>query len=34
MICPRGRLKLILIGSIDTTNALLNAIKAMVEVEK
>lgn len=31
---PRGRLKLILIGSIDTTNALLNAIKAMVEVEK
>jgi excisionase family DNA binding protein len=31
---PRGRLKLILIGSIDTTNALLKVIKAMVEVEK
>jgi excisionase family DNA binding protein len=31
---PRGRLKLILIGSIDTTTALLKVIKAMVEVEK
>ncbi len=31
---PRGRLKLILIGSIDTTGALLKVIKAMVEVEK
>ena len=31
---PRGRLKLILIGSIDTTAALLKVIKAMVEVEK
>jgi hypothetical protein len=31
---PRGRLKLILIGSIDTTNALLKVVKAMVDVEK
>jgi excisionase family DNA binding protein len=30
----RGRLKLMLIGSIDTTNALLKVIKAMVEVDK
>jgi len=30
----RGQLKLILIGSIETINALLNAIKAMVELEK
>jgi excisionase family DNA binding protein len=30
----RGRLKLILIGSLDTTNELLRVIKAMVEVEK
>ncbi|HEY6845471.1 MAG TPA: helix-turn-helix domain-containing protein [Terracidiphilus sp.] len=31
---PRGRLKLILIGSIESTSALLRLIKALVEDEK
>jgi excisionase family DNA binding protein len=31
---PRGRLKLILIGSIETTGALLKVIRALVEDEK
>jgi excisionase family DNA binding protein len=31
---PRGRLKLILIGSIETTGALLRVIRALVEIEK
>jgi excisionase family DNA binding protein len=31
---PRGRLKLILIGSIESTSALLRLIKALVEEEK
>jgi excisionase family DNA binding protein len=31
---PRGRLKVILIGSLDTTGSLLKVIKALVEVEK